>query len=742
MKEIDGWILDLYADPQGGVCIWCIQQDGARCRLQQDFPVTFYTAGKPQQLQTLRQYLQNKYPALNTSFTQRRDVFQPAPVPVLAIQVPQPNRVRPLFFEIEKKYPSLTYYDVDVPLWIRHGAVWHTFPLARCRLTCDEDNCIHHITALDSPWDTDPELPTLRKLSLQPDCNPLHAPPQKVIVTQGKQQREFTLSPERPMLVNIAALLRRLNPDIILTRWGDTWLLPKLLACAKERGISLPLNRDPRLGPARRKERSYFSYGQIVHRGQQVKLYGRLHLDRSNAMLWQDYQLDGVLETARVTCQPIQDAARLSPGTGISAMQMAAALRTSVLVPWHKQSSENERSALDLLQRDRGGIVYQPTIGLHSDVAELDFISMYPGIMVCHNISPETAAQQSVINGQQPPGLIPETLSPLLVKRVILKQRLRKTPAWHPRHKSDKARVTAHKWLLVTCFGYLGYKNARFGQIGSHEAVTEAGREALLTAKEEAEDMGFSLLHMYVDGLWVRRDGLHTPKDYQTLLERIAEHTGLPISLEGIYRWVCFLPSRADERVPVGNRYFGVFQDGSIKMRGIEARRRDTPPFIANTQVAILECLAQAQDADRLGEKLDAALDILRRQLSLLREGEVALEDLLTAQRLSRDLEAYTTPSAAARAARQLKNAGKTIQPGQRVSFLYMRGQPDVHAWDLPNPPDPERINRKYYQELLLRAAETVLKPFGLDMEKLRSLCESIPAVQPMLTGMQRYTFL
>ena len=27
-----------------------------------------------------------------------------------------------------------------------------------------------------------------------------------------------------------------------------------------------------------------------------------------------------------------------------------------------------------------------------------------------------------------------------------------------------KQRQTALKWMLVTCFGYLGYKNARFGK--------------------------------------------------------------------------------------------------------------------------------------------------------------------------------------------------------------------------------------------------------------------------------------
>jgi DNA polymerase elongation subunit (family B) len=47
------------------------------------------------------------------------------------------------------------------------------------------------------------------------------------------------------------------------------------------------------------------------------------------------------------------------------------------------------------------------------------------------------------------------------------------------------------------------------------------------------------------------------------------------------------------------NRYFGVFQDGEIKYRGIEARRHDTPPWVAKTQLAVLQCLAQAETLEQ-----------------------------------------------------------------------------------------------------------------------------------------------
>jgi DNA polymerase-2 len=314
---------------------------------------------------------------------------------------------------------------------------------------------------------------------------------------------------------------------------------------------------------------------------------------------------------------------------------------------------------------------------------------------------------------------VPRTLSPLLGKRIAFKNRMASTPRWNPQRKSYEARASAQKWLLVTCFGYLGYKNARFGRIEAHEAVTAYGREALLRAKETAEEMGYEVLHMYVDGMWVKKDGAATIEALQPLLEKIAERTGLPIALDAMYRWVAFLPSRIDRRVPVANRYFGVYQDGTLKVRGIEARRRDAPPFVVDTQLEILGLLASGRRREDLGAGLKQVFALLRRKLVDLRRDWVPLEDLLVKQKLSRELDEYRVPSPSARAAFQLQTAGKTLRAGQSVRFLYTRGKPGVHAWDLPYPLERASLDLDHYKELLLRAAEAVLEPFGYDRNKL-----------------------
>ena len=728
---LTGWLLDLYPDPQGGLTLWLLEDDGGenpgngrRLRLRQEFPVTFFAAGPPQRLRALWRCLQTQPDPPALARRERRDLFQPEPVTVLAVTVQNPIRQPGLFALAAQAFPDLTWYDADLPLPLRHAAIYGTFPLAKLRVVIDARNRILELETLETPWELDPVAAPLRVMHLTPGCDPRHAPPTSLTVQVGRHACRLTLEPVRPLLTGLGALLRRYDPDLLLTAWGDTWLLPRLMAACEQTGISLPLNRDERQAILQRPERSYQAYGQVIHRGRQVQLFGRWHIDIFNAMMFHDYGLDGILESARVTGLPVQQAARLSPGTGISAMQIVTALRQAVLVPWHKQQAETPRSALDLLHADQGGLVYQPIIGLHRDVAEIDFVSMYPGIMARFNVSPETVGPPRPGAAHVPeldlwvardrPGLVPQTLQPLLEKRIAFKTRGAQMPAWDPRRALFKARAAAHKWLLVTCFGYLGYKNARFGRIEAHQAVTAYSRECLLRAKEAAEDAGFEALHLYVDGLWVHKPGCRTTAEIQPLLDEITARTRLPIALEGIYRWVAFLPSRGNEHIPVANRYFGVFQDGALKVRGIEARRRDTPPFIAGTQMGILERLAVADDVEQIPELLPGILDFLRGQLHRLRARSVPAEDLLVTQKLSREVHLYRSPSPAARAALQLERLGKPTRPGQPIRFLHTLGEPGVHAWDAPPPPPAACLDIPRYTRLLLRAAATVLQPFGI----------------------------
>ncbi len=699
MAQTTGWLIDLYPD-ETGLVLWLLADTGDRLPLRMDFPVTFYAAGEFSVLRQAWRFLQDKNVSLARET--RRDLFT-GDREALAVTVSRPADLPGLFAELSAAFPALDYYDADIPLPLRFAARTKVGLLGRCRVN-SVGACVTAIEALDSPWELDPEPLPLRILELSPDVDPALRTPGKVRVRYGKVDYFLNLAPCRAFEIALKAVLQQYNPDLLLTDYGDTWLLPKL---------TFNSNRDSARKVLTRKADSYFAYGQVVYRGAQVHLFGRWHIDRKNAMLFNEYGLEGVLEQARVTGLGVQEMARKSPGAGITAMQILTALKTGVLVPVVKQQAESAKTLDELIRADKGGMIYQPLIGVHEHVAQIDFASMYPSIMVNSNISPETTGKKNA-----PDGLVPQTLRPLLEKRLALKRRLSELNPRDCRAKALKARAAALKWLLVVCFGYLGYKNARFGKIESHEAVTSISRELLLQAKEVAEASGFEVIHMYIDCLFVQKPGCQAAADFAPLLAAIESQTGIPIALEGVYRWVAFLPSKRDARIPVPNRYFGVFQacpehgrrDGEIKYRGIELRRHDTPPWVAKTQLAVLQCLAQAKTLVQVQTYISQACEIVAQAKRDLRAGRVPVEDLLITQRLSREVEAYKSPSPAARAALQLVEMGKAVAPGQTVQFIYILGRPGVWVQGA-SPFDQKTLDIARYSKLLQRAALTILEP-------------------------------
>ena len=778
MPTHSAWLFDVY--PSGpGMTVWLLDEHGRMHAVRDDdFVPCFYARGPEDELAALERLLRaRRLPTLRR--TERRDLFLDRDLEVLEIGVPIPSMLPAVLRWASEAYPDLTYYDADIPLPQRYVLARGIFPVALCQVEYSEKpgssrnpvppvswGRLRHIETLDTPWEIDYRLPPLRVMSLylvnrhgevvegtrassrlrapeghsashpvEETRNPGHTGASQgtrqshadLVVEVDGRQHVFPRRHGRRLLLGVRHLLERHDPDLIITAYGDSFLLPRLLQLSQHYALPLPLNRDPGQAVAHKAAHSYFSYGRIIFRDEQHLLFGRWHLDHRNAFLGGDYGLDGTIEIARLSGLPVQTVARVSTGTGISAMQVATAWRRGVLVPWQKRQPESLKSGIDLLTADKGGLVYTPTPGLHQHVAELDFTAMYPSIMVHFNISPETVGARCCDGVPVPElgtpvcrhrqGLVPETLAPLLEKRRRYKALVRVLPADDPRRQAFQRRYSAHKWLLVTCFGYLGYKNARFGRIEAHEAVTAYGREVLLRAKEIVEGRGFRVLHLYVDGLWVDRPAARERPDYEALLDEIQRDTGLHIALEGVYRWLAFLPSRVEPRVTVANRYFGAFEDGTLKVRGIEARRHDTPTFIRETQLGALEILAEAPDAAGFRRLLPQAITYAGERLQALRGGRAPLEELVVAHNLSRRPEEFVVRTAAARVAGELTRAGVELSPGERLNFVYVPGPEKARAWDLIDA--PTAYDRQAYTVLFLRALESLFAPVGVDASTL-----------------------
>ncbi len=243
-------------------------------------------------------------------------------------------------------------------------------------------------------------------------------------------------------------------------------------------------------------------------------------------------------------------------------------------------------------------------------------------------------------------------------------------------------------------------------------------RETLQVAQER----GFSVVHGIVDSLWLTKEDA-SEGDYGDLCEAIERRLGLPISFEGIYRWIVFLPSKVHAELPVLNRYYGVFKNGQVKVRGIEYRRRDTPPIIKQCQHDLIDYFAPARNREEFLIRLPGAVHLAEEYFDRLRAGRVDAQELLITKQLSKNPAEYKHNIVQAIAAKQLVQEGVQIFAGQNVSYIIQRGSRASERCVLPGEliDGPTRYDVEKYTQLLLDAVTALLSPLGCD-ESLRSL--------------------
>jgi DNA polymerase II len=727
MKEYTGWLFDLYAHPKRGIVLWIVGEDQKPHSFTQPFQITLYVGGPFHRLRQLWKFLREK--PVQLSRTQREDLHE-GMKDVLEVDVLNPALFDELFREIHQRFPDLLYYDVDVPLILRYSTVHNVFPLGRCKVEVEQGWEISRITSLDTPWELDPYLPNLRVLEIRPDVNPSHTAPKYLSIHFDRFKYQLSLADPRRLLFSLNGILQQYDPDVLLTSYGDGWLFSYLESISKETGIPFNPNRDLAQSIRRKKGISFVNYGQAHYRSEQVHLFGRWHVDDQNCMTFGDYGLMGAIEQARVTGLPVQEIARRSPGAGIAAMQNLTALRRGVLVPYQQQKGEVPKTYNQLLVSDRGGLVFEPLQGVFPHVAIVDFMSMYPSIIVEYNVSPETVGVEEEnafelaemgIKISSREGLVPATLRPMVEKRVKIKRRLKELDKNDERYFRYQAYSNALKWLCVVAYGRLGFANSTFGRINSHEVVSFIGRKMLLKAKEIAEDHGFTIIHMYVDSLFICKPEVTKEADFQSLLDEIEQETKLAIEVERVYSWMAFVSSRQNPNLSVANRFFGLQSDGEYKIRGLAFRRGDTPLFVASVQLDVLRILAKEKDLSQLTNRLPEVLNMLQKKMSALSHRKVPVRELVVTQTLSRELDEYRVSTPAARAARQLQAVGKNIRMGQRIQFIYTRTKQLVCAWDLPEPFNPTFVDIVKYKELLFRAVYEILQPLGVTENVLRN---------------------
>lgn len=738
-------LFDIYPSSHG-LTFWLIDSEGGKYTCTHPYVPVFYMHLSTDEQHQLEAMLGSLPCKVTLDHHMQKEIYRNEEWEVVRVSVHDTLRFKRVVQRLERHFPHYVFFNSDIPVPQMFLYSTGLFPLAYGEYVIDEHGRLIEWQLNDRYDAMEYGLPPLTTMTLKnrPDfVNPKHRKTYQLEI--GYDGQTYSLENEEPVEVlhSLNRHLQRCDPDIIMTEYGDAILMPMLTRLSVEENVPLFLNRDPAVGYFTTNESSYFAYGKIVHKDGAFELAGRWHLDTENSFMMGEASLDGVVEIARLTQLPLQHQSRSTIGTCLSSMQLSWAVRNNYLIPAKKREPEDFKSAATLLLADRGGLIFQPKLGYHEQIAELDFVSMYPTIMVEHNVSPETVncrcctkeeAREIVpeleyrICGKRE-GIVPSTLRTVVQRRAhYKKEKKRLKKLRDPQWEMYDRRQNALKWMLVTCFGYLGYKNARFGRIEAHESVNAFSRDAILKAKEMAEAKGYEFIHAIVDCMWLKKDGT-TEQDYEVLAAEVSKATGIDLSLEGIYNWILFPASKMDPHIPTANKYVGYYTHGEIKIRGIEVRRRDTPLFIKRMQGEMLKLLEHARGVKEVEVLVPQMLAKAKEFIDLLRSGTVDPLELVVRRHIIQEADEYKNRSASAEVAKALDEAGIKLQPGEMIEYVIV----DASGKKKPKKAVPlalysfdDGYDIEKYTEMALKAVETMLLPlpadeagFGWDMERL-----------------------
>ena len=174
------------------------------------------------------------------------------------------------------------------------------------------------------------------------------------------------------------------------------------------------------------------------------------------------------------------------------------------------------------------------------------------------------------------------------------------------------------------------------------------------------------------------------------------------------YDWIAFLPMA--DGSGAYNRYFGRLDTGKMKIRGVMARKGDTPEYVLRMQKELFEVLGEARSQEELRRVEPKAQRVYRRYLDEL--GDVDVKELAIHRRVSR--LNYSRRCAEASAVQAYIKEGLPVAPGMEIDYVIR----DACRWEV----DPERTASEfdaiYYVGLLEKAWAEAASVFSIRFKR------------------------
>lgn len=441
------------------------------------------------------------------------------------------------------------------------------------------------------------------------------------------------------------------------------------------------------------------------------------------------------MEMARVTGVPLTYLLSRGQQIKVISQLLRKAREQDLLLPTQKIDPGDEYE---------GATVIEPNKGYYDQpIATLDFSSLYPSIMMAHNLCYTSLLSQTSIQreGLTPDqyiktpsgnyfvkasvrkGLLPEILEHLLSARKKAKADLKKETDPFKKNVLD-GRQLALKVSANSVYGFTGAQVGKLPCLEISQSVTAFGRTMIEQTKNYVEEIytienGYKhnakVIYGDTDSVMCKF-GVDTVEEAMKLGQEAADYISSkfisPIKLE--FEKVYFPYLLINKK-----RYAGLFWTNPVKhdkmdCKGLETVRRDNCPLVANLINACLKLIL-------IDRNPDGAVEHVKQTISDLLCNKVDISNLVITKELTKTDDEYAGKQAHVELANRMKkrDPGSAPQLGDRVPYViiaaakktaaYLKSEDPIYVLENNIPIDTQYYLDNQLSKPLLRIFEPIL---------------------------------
>ena len=764
MAGYNVWLFDvahpLYTGSKDeNVCLLGLGEDGRLYELNDHFDDYFYVV-EESGVSSLLSNISSEYNGIKISRVRRRLFGREVDLLKISGGAEELKRAREV---LRRRVGDEYLYEDDVRDTIKYlidnditPCSWYSFEGSK---VADKNGLsIYRIESL-SRVEGGPPLPPIKAISVdmvvisdfgEPDFH--RDPVNYLAVYDGDEYHEFMVSgrDDTDIIRGLNEIVKRLDPNVIVSFGGNSFVWPYLVGRGRQLGIKIGLGV---LGhEIHQSLYGHFSFfGRInidlkeyvddnpifeLKTLEELAEYAGLRIPSTSidpfsyALFWNDrrqvlidYVKWRVMAIYKLFWELMEQIFSLSSVTGIPPdyVLTASSGRQAEQYIMRMSRKRGELIPKVLGRRMRsypGGLVLSPKKGVHSNVAVIDFKSMYPSIIMKYNVSPDTIVKESggdvdfyeelgIGVRRDIKGILPEIVETLVRERDLVRKMMKEYPRDSPMYKLLDSKQRILKILANTMYGYMGWIAARWYSFEGASLVTYLGRRTIRESIEKARELGLNIIYGDTDSVFIEYD----EDRVNSLLRWISEYLGMEAKIDKVYRKVLFTEAK--------KRYAGLTVDGRIDIVGLEYVRRDWCELARETQYRFVKLVLEGASKNRL-------LDEFRSIVNEIRSGKVALDKFVIWEQITRDLSEYKANAPHIAVARALSRRGWRIRKGMFIGYVVVKGdgplyKRSVHYLEA----DMNKIDREYYiRNQILPVVARVVEPIGINEKTLLSIVE------------------